>query len=68
MNRSRDVAILIFADVEVPDFCDPFDVFSVAGGSQGASKPFMPSEPLPRLPISDRWGFNGTANRHRHNK
>lgn len=28
----RNVAILIFNDVEVLDFCGPFEVFSVAGG------------------------------------
>ena len=31
MNRSRNLAILIFDDVEVLDFCGPFEVFSVAG-------------------------------------
>jgi len=31
MNRSRNVAILIFDDLEVLDFCGPFEVFSVAG-------------------------------------
>jgi len=31
MNRPRNVAILIFDDVEVLDFCGPFEVFSVAG-------------------------------------
>ena len=31
MNRSRNVAILIFDEVEVLDFCGPFEVFSVAG-------------------------------------
>jgi transcriptional regulator GlxA family with amidase domain len=30
MNRKRTVAILIFDDVEVLDFCGPFEVFSVA--------------------------------------
>jgi hypothetical protein len=29
-NRERTVAILIFDDVEVLDFCRPFEVFSVA--------------------------------------
>lgn len=29
MEISRDVAILIFDDVEVLDFCGPFEVFSV---------------------------------------
>jgi len=30
-NRPRQVAILIFDDVEVLDFCGPFEVFSVTG-------------------------------------
>ena len=30
-NRLRRVAILIFDDVEVLDFCGPFEVFSVTG-------------------------------------
>jgi hypothetical protein len=29
MNRTRTLAILIFDDVEVLDFCGPFEVFSV---------------------------------------
>ena len=37
MNRSRDVAILIFDDVEVLDFCGPFEVFSVAGRGDNLS-------------------------------
>src|SRR6185503_13813091 len=31
MMMSRNTAILIFDDVEVLDFCGPFEVFSVAG-------------------------------------
>ena len=31
MNSPRNVAILIFDEVEVLDFCGPFEVFSVAG-------------------------------------
>lgn len=30
INKSRNVGILIFDDVEVMDFCGPFEVFSVA--------------------------------------
>ena len=30
MHATRNLAILIFADVEVLDFCGPFEVFSVA--------------------------------------
>jgi transcriptional regulator GlxA family with amidase domain len=35
MNRKRTVAILIFDDVEVLDFCGPFEVFSVANKFAG---------------------------------
>jgi len=31
MNSTRSVGIFIFPDVEVLDFCGPFEVFSVAG-------------------------------------
>ncbi len=31
MNASRNVAILIFDDVEVLDFCGPFEVFAATG-------------------------------------
>ncbi len=31
MNHSRSVAILLFHEVEVLDFCGPFEVFSVTG-------------------------------------
>ena len=30
MRKSRTLAILIFEDAEVLDFCGPFEVFSVA--------------------------------------
>jgi transcriptional regulator GlxA family with amidase domain len=39
MIRSRDVAILIFDEVEVLDFCGPFEVFSVTGRREN-SNPF----------------------------
>ncbi len=32
MPMTRNVAILVFEDVEVLDFCGPFEVFAVAGG------------------------------------
>ena len=46
MPKSRNVGILIFEDVEVLDFCGPFEVFSVAGGqiSPGAFKVFTVAE------------------------
>src|SRR5882672_10024228 len=37
MNQTRRVCIVIFDDVEVLDFCGPFEVFSVTGGRQGQS-------------------------------
>src|ERR1051326_595965 len=39
-NVQRRVAIVIFDDVEVLDFCGPFEVFSVTGARQGR-KPFV---------------------------
>ena len=36
----RNVAILLFDDVEVLDFCGPFEVFSVTGQND-ARKPFQ---------------------------
>lgn len=37
---TRNVAILIFDDVEVLDFCGPFEVFGVAGQREGDERPF----------------------------
>ena len=34
-TKKRRVCIVIFDDVEVLDFCGPFEVFSVTGGRQG---------------------------------
>jgi transcriptional regulator GlxA family with amidase domain len=34
-NQVRRVCIVIFDEVEVLDFCGPFEVFSVTGGRQG---------------------------------
>ena len=39
MSRARNVAILIFNDVEVLDFAGPFEVFSITGKRDG-SDPF----------------------------
>lgn len=39
MNHSRNVGILIFDEVEVLDFCGPFEVFSVTGRRDN-SNPF----------------------------
>ena len=32
MSKTRNRAVLVFDDVEVLDFCGPFEVFSVAHG------------------------------------
>lgn len=37
---TRNVAILIFDDVEVLDFCGPFEVFGVAGLRSAGERPF----------------------------
>ncbi|PSB34771.1 DJ-1/PfpI family protein [Chlorogloea sp. CCALA 695] len=39
MIQSRNVAILIFDDVEILDFCGPYEVFGVTG-KQNNSQPF----------------------------
>src|SRR3546814_6290302 len=39
MEKQKTVGILIYDDVEVLDFCGPFEVFSVAGFTEGR-KPF----------------------------
>ena len=35
MTERRKIGIVIFDDVEVLDFCGPFEVFSVTGGREG---------------------------------
>ncbi|HEX3727361.1 MAG TPA: DJ-1/PfpI family protein, partial [Pirellulales bacterium] len=39
MAKPRTIGILIFDEVEVLDFCGPFEVFSVAA-AQGTPRPF----------------------------
>lgn len=51
--KRRNVAILIFDDVEVLDFCGPFEVFSVAG-RRGGSDPFHVYTVAQKTPISAR--------------
>jgi len=52
MSHQRNVGILIFDDVEVLDFCGPFEVFGVTGRS-AAEQPFrvytVAAEPRPIL-------------------
>jgi transcriptional regulator GlxA family with amidase domain len=52
MTQQRNVAILIFDEVEVLDFCGPFEVFSVTQGSEG--KPFNVYTVAEKSPISAR--------------
>ena len=40
LQKQRHVCIVIFDDVEVLDFCGPFEVFTVTGGREGLS-PFV---------------------------
>ncbi len=37
MNFTKNLGILLFDDVEVLDFCGPFEVFSVTRGGQGVT-------------------------------
>jgi hypothetical protein len=43
MPTTRNLAILIFEDVEVLDFCGPFEVFTVASRFTGPPA-FAPAE------------------------
>lgn len=51
--KQRNVAILIFDDVEVLDFCGPFEVFSITGKHDG-SDPFNVYTVAEKTPISAR--------------
>ena len=51
--KKRNVAVLIFDDVEVLDFCGPFEVFSVTGKRDG-SDPFNVYTVAEKTPISAR--------------
>ena len=42
LQKQRHVCIVIFDDVEVLDFCGPFEVFTVTGGREGLT-PFVVS-------------------------
>lgn len=59
-SNSRNVAILVFDEVEVLDFAGPFEVFSVAG-SELPAKPYAPFFPyligLNEQPVMARGGF-----------
>ena len=51
--KQRNLAILIFDDVEVLDFCGPFEVFSITGKRDG-SNPFHVYTVAEKTPISAR--------------
>ncbi|MEM1255144.1 MAG: DJ-1/PfpI family protein [Cyanobacteria bacterium P01_H01_bin.21] len=55
--KQRNVAILIFDDVEVLDFCGPFEVFSVTGKRDG-SNPFNVYTVAERTPTVARNSFS----------
>jgi len=60
--RTRDVHMLIFDDVEVLDFCGPFEVFSVAGRRHGI-EPFQVYTVAPEpLPVTARGGLSINPN------
>jgi transcriptional regulator GlxA family with amidase domain len=65
MSRTRNVGILIFDEVEVLDFCGPFEVFSVAASrSTDEFKPFEVFTIGPtRQAIRARGGLNVTPHR-----
>jgi transcriptional regulator GlxA family with amidase domain len=54
---TRNVAILIFDDVEVLDFCGPFEVFGVAGRNDNP-KPFNVYTVAEKSPITARNGLS----------
>ena len=51
--KQRNLAILIFDDVEVLDFCGPFEVFSITGKRDG-SDPFHVYTVAQKTPVSAR--------------
>jgi transcriptional regulator GlxA family with amidase domain len=58
MNTTRNLAILIFDDVEVLDFCGPFEAFSATGQNE-RPRPFNVSIVAEQMrPISARNGLS----------
>lgn len=54
----RHVAILVFDDVEVLDFCGPFEVFGVCGRRSGNAHPFEPYTIAQKSAVVARNGLN----------
>jgi transcriptional regulator GlxA family with amidase domain len=57
MTKAHNIAILLFDDAEVLDFCGPFEVFSVAS-NQTASPAFNVCTVAERIPIIAGNGFS----------
>ncbi len=57
MTHQRNVAILIFDDVEVLDFCGPFEVFGVTGRNE-PSQPFRVFTVAASSPVIARNGLS----------
>ena len=60
-NQARRVCILIFDEVEVLDFCGPFEVFSVTGGRQGETPFEVCTVAEEERPVRTRGGLTVTA-------
>ena len=56
MSKVRNIAILLFNEVEVLDFCGPFEVFSVTGRRDG-SNPFNVYTVSEHVQVSARNNF-----------
>jgi len=57
MTKQRNVAILLFDDVEVLDFCGPLEVFGVTGRNE-AEPPFRVGTVAEKSPIAARNGLS----------
>jgi transcriptional regulator GlxA family with amidase domain len=60
MNYPRNVAILVFDDVEVLDFCGPYEVFNVASEAVTPSPFYVYSVGIIERPIQARGRFTFT--------
>lgn len=58
MTEPRQVGILIFDDVEVLDFCGPFEVFSVSGRSEGRALFDVATVSKDTSPVKARGGLS----------
>ena len=57
-NQKRLVCIVIFDEVEVLDFCGPFEVFSVTGGRQGLTPFEVCTVAEEEKPVTARGGLS----------